>query len=304
MSSLDYFLVSNGPVITQYPEDLLITYCLVSCFLLLCALPLITHFKSSIWQTFVCIEDIVKCTYFYIGYISETSYGLYIIWKELKQPQPQDQHHQQSKTGNSLVQTSPPPEELLVEVREQLIQPSFMEQIPSIQDLQQDSQVFDTEHLLNLHTPNISIERTYSPPVICNDQAITEFVKGEKRCLKFINQDVIFLQSSNIPSTFSNVSHVSAKVKESTSIKLPTHTSTESNNTLATQTVDPVLGFTPVEICQAQIEPKLMVQQLLEIESCKDYVKTPLQTLDSIYINQPKRVLPLAKEAKKLAEEF
>ena len=53
-----------------------------------------------------------------------------------------------------------------------------------------------------------------------------------------------------------------------------------------------------------QAEPKLTVQQLLEIESCKDYVKTPLQTLDSIYINQPKRFLPLAKEAKKLVEEF
>ena len=55
--------------------------------------------------------------------------------EELKQIQPQDQHHQQSKTGHSLIQTSPPPEELLTEVREELIQPSFMEQIPSIQDL-------------------------------------------------------------------------------------------------------------------------------------------------------------------------
>ena len=102
-------------------------------------------------------------------YIFETSYGLYIIWKEIKQLQPKDQHHQQVKTGNSLVQTSPPPEELLIEVREQIIQPPFMEQIPSLQDHQQDSQVFDTEHLLNLHTPNTSIERTYSPPVMCND---------------------------------------------------------------------------------------------------------------------------------------
>ena len=53
-----------------------------------------------------------------------------------------------------------------------------------------------------------------------------------------------------------------------------------------------------------QAEPKLTVQQLLEIKSCKDYVKTRLQTLDSIYVNQPKRFLPLAKEAKKLVEEF
>ena len=53
-----------------------------------------------------------------------------------------------------------------------------------------------------------------------------------------------------------------------------------------------------------QAEPKLTVQQILEIESCKYYVKTPLQTLDGIYVNQPKRFLLLAKEAKKLAEEF
>ena len=29
-----------------------------------------------------------------------------------------------------------------------------------------------------------------------------------------------------------------------------------------------------------------------------------MQTLDGIYVNQPKRFLPLTKEAKKLAEEF
>ena len=43
---------------------------------------------------------------------------------------------------------------------------------------------------------------------------------------------------------------------------------------------------------------------MLEIKPCKDYTKTPLQTLDSLYLTQPKRFLPLAQEAKKLAEEF
>ena len=33
-------------------------------------------------------------------------------------------------------------------------------------------------------------------------------------------------------------------------------------------------------------------------------MKTPLQTLDGLYVNQPKRFLTLAKEAKKFAEEF
>ena len=153
----------------QYPADFFITHCLISCFLLLCALPLITYFKSSIQQTFVCIENIIKCTYIYITYIFETSYGLYILWKELKQLQFQDQHHKQFKTGNSLVQTLLLHEELLTEVMEQLIQPPFMEQIPSLQDSQQEFQVFNTEYSLNLHIPNVSMERTYSPQVIYND---------------------------------------------------------------------------------------------------------------------------------------
>ena len=73
---------------------------------------------------------------------------------------------------------------------------------------------------------------------------------------------------------------------------------------MCTQIVEPALGFTLAEICHAQNEPKLTVPQLLEIESCKDYVKTPLQTLDGIHVTQPKRFLPLAQEVKKLVEEF
>ena len=107
--------------------------------------------------------------------------------------------------------------------------------------------------------------------------------------MKFINQDLTFLQSSTNPSTFSNISHAvsaSAKVKEPACIHLPTRIPQENSNTPPTQTVEPVLGFTLAEICQTQAEPELTVQQILEIESCKDYVKTPLQTLDGIYVNQ------------------
>ena len=68
--------------------------------------------------------------------------------------------------------------------------------------------------------------------------------------------------------------------------------------------MQPTLGFTLAEICRAQNEPTLMIPQLLEIEPCKDYTKTPLQTLDGLYVTQLKRFLPLTQEAKKLAEEF
>ena len=211
MSTLDYYFVSNGLADTQYPEDSFITYGLILSFILLCVLPLVTDFKDSIERTFSCIRDSIHCISFYVAYIFNTLYGLYIIWKELKQLQHQDQHFQQPKTGNPLVQISPPPDEFFTEVREQLILliqtlppldeyltkvrerliiPSFTEQIPSIQDIQQDlstSQVFAPEHLLLLHTPNVFIERTYSPPVVCNDRAFTKFIQGEERCLKFIN---------------------------------------------------------------------------------------------------------------------
>ena len=125
--------------------------------------------------------------------------------------------------------------------------------------------------------------------------------------MKFFNQNLIFLQSSSIPSTFSNISNAvsaSAKVKEPAHIQLLTHIPQENINIPPTQTIEPVLGFTLAEIHQVQAEPKLTVQQILKIESCKDNVKTPLQTLDGIYVNQCNWFLPLAKEAKKLAEEF
>ena len=166
----------------------------------------------------------------------------------------------------------------------------------------------------SFHTlPNIFIEHTYAPPVVCNDHAFTEFIQGEERCLKFISQNLTFLQSSSIPSTFSNISNTdgaSARIKEShTQIALPciqlqTRISQENTKSPPTQTLEPVLGFTLAEIHRAQDEPKLRVEQLLEIELCQEYIKTTLQTLDSIYVHQPKRFLPLTKEAKKLVEEF
>ena len=148
----------------------------------------------------------------------------------------------------------PPLDEFLTEIREQLIVFSSTEQASPIQDIQQEcshSQVFETEQLLFLHTPNILIEWTYSPPVICNDGAFTEFIQGEERCLKFINQDLTFLQSSSIPSTFSNISNTygaSAKVREPSHIQHLTRISQENTNTPPTQTIEPVLGFTPAEI--------------------------------------------------------
>ena len=83
----------------------------------------------------MCIGNIIKHTYFSIVCIFKTLYGCYTLWKELQQLQHCEQQHKQLKTDDPLAQTSPPHEEFITEVREQLIQPPFAEQVTSFQDL-------------------------------------------------------------------------------------------------------------------------------------------------------------------------
>ena len=126
-----------------------------------------------------------------------------------------------------------------------------------------------------------------------NDHTLKEFIQGEERCLKFINQDLTFLQDLHIPSTFTNVSHTSTSLKELAHINLPTctpnkHPLKETTESSCTQSVQPALGFTPAEVCRAENNPTLTVPQLLEIEPCQEYMDTPLKTLDGLYVTQLK----------------
>ena len=142
-----------------------------------------------------------------------------------------------------------------------------------------------------------------------NDHTLKEIIQGEERCLKFINQDLTFLQELHILSTFTNVSHTTTSLKEPAHINLPTHTHiehslTENTASSHTQSVKPALGFTLAEVRRAESNPTLTVPQLLEIEPCREYTETPLKMLDSLYVMQPKRFLPLVQEAKKLPKSF
>ena len=68
--------------------------------------------------------------------------------------------------------------------------------------------------------------------------------------------------------------------------------------------VEPVLGTTPLENCwlQNRNQPQY-IADILGMTAFDGYVQT-LQTLDSLYVNQPKHFLPLAEEAKRLAVEL
>ena len=79
---------------------------------------------------------------------------------------------------------------------------------------------------------------------------------------------------------------------------------TSTADTLVSQ-VTPLLGITPHESTQLQNTntPK-DIKEILGTRAFQRYVDTPIQTLDGIVVNQPKRFLPLAKEAKRIAEEI
>ena len=74
--------------------------------------------------------------------------------------------------------------------------------------------------------------------------------------------------------------------------------------TLVSQ-VMPLLGTTPSK--NSQIQHRNMPEDISDILGTRvyqGYVETPLQTLDGIIVNQPKWFLPLAEEAKLIAEEI
>ena len=84
----------------------------------------------------------------------------------------------------------------------------------------------------------------------------------------------------------------------------PTEDSSLDSETPVRQ-VSPLLGTTYSENLQLQNRNSPEdISDVLGTNVFQGYVKTPLQTLDGIVVNQPKRFLLLAEEAKCLAEEI
>ena len=214
-------------------------------------------------------------------------------------------------------EVSPPPDEFIRQVKEQLTISFHMYKAYLHQEIPQqpeqeswESYAFKAELSTSCQSDILSTPFPTSS-VVNSNCALSDFIEHEEKCLKFINQDLNFLQSSKISSVSKNVlpeDNSSVQVSQSQTqivssiAKPPAHTPENQNPTLSTQIVQPVLGFPPADIQRAAAELKLTLEQLLRLESCKEYVQMPIQTLDSIHVHQPHQFLPLAKEAKKLAE--
>ena len=176
-------------------------------------------------------------------------------------------------TDCQLPQMQQPLDEWIIEIRQQWTPTPFKDHIKSSWDPLQEYQVNTTELSFDSHLPTVTQQRINIPLVVHNDCTLKEFIQGEERCPKFINQDLTFLQNSQIPSTFPNVSHTSTSLKEPAHVNLPTCTPNkyflkENTESTHTQSVQPTLGFTLAEVCCAEDNPTLTVPQLLEIEPC------------------------------------
>ena len=104
------------------------------------------------------------------------------------------------------------------------------------------------------------------------------------------------------PLSISNPEHKETLVP--TERPQPATQVTPAGDTFVSQ-VTPLLGITPRE--NTQLQRRNMPEDIADIlgtRTFQRYVDTPLQTLDGIIMNQPKRFLPLVKEAKRIAEEL
>ena len=146
-------------------------------------------------------------------------------------------------------------------------------------------------------SPSTTILNPQKTPVYQQDQASTESDCQQKNCETLAPQEITFLQLSDIfPST-----------QEHQEEPVPSESTTDHHlvNETLVHPVEPVLGTTPLENrwLQNRNQPQV-ITDILGMAAYDGYVQTLIQTLDGLYVNQPKHFLPLAEEAKRLAEEL
>ena len=105
------------------------------------------------------------------------------------------------------------------------------------------------------------------------------------------------IQNDSLPTpSFATQSERKEILTLSTMQETMTHANVTAD-TLVSQ-VTPLLGITPRERTQLQnTNTQEDVEEILGTRAFQRYVDTPIQTLDGVIVNQPKRFLQLAQEA-------
>ena len=117
-------------------------------------------------------------------------------------------------------------------------------------------------------------------------------------------QHMVIIQNDSLPTPSFATQPERKEIPTSLTRQETTIHANAAVDTLVSQ-VTPLLGITSRESTQLQsTNTQEDVEEILGTRAFQRYVDTPIQTLDGIVVNQPKRFLPLAQEARKIAEEI
>ena len=212
MLSPDYYANHKGPAKISEPEDYFITYCVSWSLIVLFVLPLLLY--SNEYINILCtVSQVFEHFHHvrtYTAHVFHLFLAFYHILKELRQPHFHDKNTQWPAVEQVLKEVSPPSDEFIKQVTEQLTISLYVyeehlhQEIPQQQEQEYcESYAFKAELSTSCQSDILS---THSPtsPVVNSDCALSDFIEHEERCSKFINQDLNFLQSSNIPSVSKN----------------------------------------------------------------------------------------------------
>ena len=113
-------------------------------------------------------------------------------------------------------------------------------------------------------------------------------------------QHTVVIHNDSLPTPSVATQPERKEISTSSTRQETTTHATSAADTLISQ-VTPLLGFTPRKSTQLQsTNTQEDVEEILGTRVFQRYVDTPIQTLDGIVVNQPKRFLPLAAEARKI----
>ena len=115
---------------------------------------------------------------------------------------------------------------------------------------------------------------------------------------------MVVIQNDSLPAPSVTTQPERKEILTSPTRQETTTHATSAVDILVSQ-VTPLLGITPRESTKLQsTNTQEDVKEILGTRAFQRYVDTPIQTLDGIVVNQPKRFLPLAQEARKITEEI
>ena len=153
---------------------------------------------------------------------------------------------------------------------------------------------------LQAHMPKIRRDkRELSQKPIQSAPPIDEYTTGIQTRLTLVLDD----NSPLLTPLTTEKSTPKAVFQPTKQLKSAEHKTSEGKTPVSQVTL--LLGTTPSENSQLQHRNTPDdISDILGTQVYQGYVQTPLQTLDSIVVNQPKWFLPLVEEAKRIAEEI